>query len=102
VRRLCESSRDRAIARSIIELGRSLGLGVVGEGVTDEATRDALVALGCALGQGSLFAEPLPPPGLAAILRTRGARGYRGVLGARVPVPAPAPLPPPSPRRPAG
>ena len=94
VGRICESSRDRAIARSIIELGRSLGLEVVGEGVTDEPTREALVALGCRLGQGYLFAEPLPAAQIGALVDLRGA------LAARVAVPAPAPAPPPLPRRP--
>ncbi|MGZ4612836.1 MAG: EAL domain-containing protein, partial [Kineosporiaceae bacterium] len=68
VGRLRASGRDRAIARSIVDLGRGLGLEVVGEGVTDEATRQALVALGCRLGQGYLFTAPLAPEELAAFL----------------------------------
>ena len=102
VRRLCESSRDRAIARSIIELGCSLGLEVVGEGVTDEATRQALVALGCRLGQGYLFAEPLPAAQIGAILDLRGALAAPVVVHVPTPTPPPmpAPAPPPLPRRP--
>jgi diguanylate cyclase (GGDEF)-like protein len=114
VRRLRDSARDRAIARSIIELGRSLGLEVVGEGVPDEPTRDALIALGCVLGQGYLFAEPLPPAHLAGLFGTRGTIGgsvggnvvgsvggtVGGTVGGGVAVAAPTPGPPPSPRRP--
>jgi len=61
VRRLPGSTQDRAVARTIVDLGRGLGLEVVGEGVRDEETRDALVGIGCTLGQGYLFAEPLSP-----------------------------------------
>jgi diguanylate cyclase (GGDEF)-like protein len=91
VGRLRESSRDRAIARSIIELGDSLGLEVVGEGVTDEPTREALVGLGCRLGQGYLFAEPRPAAQIEALL------DLRSPLAARVAVAVPAPSPPPAP-----
>jgi EAL domain-containing protein (putative c-di-GMP-specific phosphodiesterase class I) len=50
---------DRAIARTVIALGRTLGLHTVAEGVETEAQRAALAALGCELGQGYLFARPL-------------------------------------------
>ena len=100
VGRLPTSGRDRAIARSIIELGRSLGLEVVGEGITDEPARDALVALGCSLGQGYLFAEPLPPAHVVGLLRARGTADTAGGPVAGVALAAPAPGPPPSPRRP--
>jgi diguanylate cyclase (GGDEF)-like protein len=62
VGRLGDSAQDRTIVRSIVDLGRTLGLDVVAQGVADEATRRALVELGCGLGQGPLFALP---PGLS-------------------------------------
>jgi EAL domain-containing protein (putative c-di-GMP-specific phosphodiesterase class I) len=49
---------DAAIVRSILALGRELGLIVIAEGVETEAQRDALVRLGCELFQGYLFARP--------------------------------------------
>ena len=61
VARLGHSARDRTIVRTIVDLGRTLGLDVVAEGVADEAARAVLVGMGCALGQGHLFAEPMPP-----------------------------------------
>jgi diguanylate cyclase (GGDEF)-like protein len=70
VGRLAGSPQDRAVARTIVRLGRDLGLEVVGEGVTDAATRDALVEIGCGLGQGHLFAEPLTPDAFADFIRT--------------------------------
>ena len=48
-----------ALARAIVDLGRSFGLTVVAEGIETEAQRDALRALGCTRGQGYLFARPL-------------------------------------------
>jgi EAL domain-containing protein (putative c-di-GMP-specific phosphodiesterase class I) len=44
-----------SIVRLIIELARSLELGVVAEGVETSRQRDALLELGCAQGQGYLF-----------------------------------------------
>ncbi len=61
VARLGASSNDRAVVRSILDLGRNLGLDVVAEGVADAATRTALLDLGCRLGQGYLFGLPMPP-----------------------------------------
>jgi diguanylate cyclase (GGDEF)-like protein/PAS domain S-box-containing protein len=49
---------DAAIVRSILALGRELGLVVIAEGVETEAQRDALLRLGCELFQGYLFARP--------------------------------------------
>jgi diguanylate cyclase (GGDEF)-like protein len=57
---LTSSERDRVIVDSTVALGRRLGLDVVAEGVEDEATRDALVGLGCELAQGFLFSRPVP------------------------------------------
>lgn len=60
VRDLDTSPEDRALAGSIIAVGHSLGLEVVAEGVETLAQRDALIQLGCRVGQGYLYAGPLP------------------------------------------
>src|SRR6202011_5074773 len=49
---IVRESRDRSIFRSTVELGHSLGLVVVAEGVEDEATLTLLSALGCDFAQG--------------------------------------------------
>ncbi|HIV56619.1 MAG TPA: EAL domain-containing protein [Candidatus Stackebrandtia faecavium] len=54
-----------AIVRSIIELGRSLNLHVVAEGVEDEATWRQLIGLKCPSAQGWFHARPMPPAALA-------------------------------------
>ena len=49
-----------AVIRSTVDLARSLDLTVVAEGVESEPQRHALWELGCAAGQGHLFARPMP------------------------------------------
>ena len=50
---------DRSIVLAILAMAESLGLDVVAEGIEEEAQREALIALGCRLGQGYLFAPAL-------------------------------------------
>ncbi|MFG2056290.1 putative bifunctional diguanylate cyclase/phosphodiesterase [Micromonospora sp. NPDC048930] len=68
-----------AVIRSTLDLGRSLDLTVVAEGVESEPQRRALWELGCTAGQGHLFARPLPAGALLAALQ-RGAGGRPGAL----------------------
>lgn len=57
---LKENSDDAVIVRSTIELGHSLGMKVVAEGIeTPEAWR-MLLAWGCDLAQGYLISPPVP------------------------------------------
>jgi diguanylate cyclase (GGDEF)-like protein len=51
---------DSVIVRSLIDLGRSLGLRIVAEGVEDEHTARLLTELGCSEGQGYLWSRPVP------------------------------------------
>ncbi|MET3804734.1 diguanylate cyclase (GGDEF)-like protein [Nakamurella sp. UYEF19] len=62
---------DHAIVRAIIDLGHSLGLRVIAEGVEEEAARDALRSLNCDELQGFLLARPMPIEKLEAWLTTR-------------------------------
>jgi EAL domain-containing protein (putative c-di-GMP-specific phosphodiesterase class I) len=66
---------DAAIVRSVIGLAHELGIEVIAEGVEDEATMNALAALGCDQVQGYFIGRPmdlaklldwLAAPGLAA------------------------------------
>jgi PAS domain S-box-containing protein len=66
---MATDASDAAIVRSVISLGRELGLTVVAEGVETDAERSKLVELGCDLAQGSLFGTPSP----AAELQITGA-----------------------------
>ncbi|MEV6704639.1 EAL domain-containing protein, partial [Micromonospora wenchangensis] len=73
------SAEAAAVIRSTLDLGRSLDLAVVAEGVESEPQRRALWSLGCAAGQGHLFARPLPAGALLAALQ-RGSGGRPGSL----------------------
>ncbi|MGZ3298269.1 MAG: putative bifunctional diguanylate cyclase/phosphodiesterase, partial [Asticcacaulis sp.] len=47
------------LVRTILALGRDLGLDVVAEGVEDMAAAERLRAMGCGMGQGYGFSRPL-------------------------------------------
>jgi diguanylate cyclase (GGDEF)-like protein len=64
--RLTNTQRGRRIVQAIVEMGRSLNLRVVAEGVEDQVTQAMLTALGVDKLQGYLFSKPLDP---AAFLR---------------------------------
>jgi diguanylate cyclase (GGDEF)-like protein len=49
-----------SIVQSIIDLGHNLGLHVVGEGVETDEIASALIAAGCEVAQGYLYARPMP------------------------------------------
>jgi diguanylate cyclase (GGDEF)-like protein len=65
---------DLAVVRSIVELGHSLGLTVVAEGVEEDVARDQLEAMGCDVAQGYLISRPLPEDRLEAWLQARTTR----------------------------
>lgn len=66
VRDLEVDEDDAAIVSAVIGLGANLGLAVVAEGVETQGQADLLRAWGCPIGQGYLFARPMP----AAAVRT--------------------------------
>jgi diguanylate cyclase (GGDEF)-like protein len=60
VRGLPDDSDDLAICTAVIAMGRALGLKVIAEGVETTAQLAVLRKLGCDVGQGYLFARPMP------------------------------------------
>ncbi|GGI93646.1 bifunctional diguanylate cyclase/phosphodiesterase [Saccharopolyspora subtropica] len=66
---------DMAVVRSIVELGHSLSLVVVAEGIEDDAARDLLVEMGCDVAQGYLISRPLSEERFEAWLQARTKRG---------------------------
>lgn len=60
VRDLPTGERDRAIAQTIVDLGRHLQLEVIAEGIESSDQLDVLIACGCGFGQGWLLGRPLP------------------------------------------
>lgn len=72
VHRMTESATDRTIVRTILDLGSSLDLSVVAEGIESQDTRAMLQRLGCRVAQGFAFGSPVPAEELTAHLARRG------------------------------
>jgi diguanylate cyclase (GGDEF)-like protein/PAS domain S-box-containing protein len=74
VRDVLIDPNDAVIAKTIVALARSLGLGVIAEGVETEAQRDFLAAAGCYAYQGYYFCRPLPVEEFETMLSRLEAR----------------------------
>ena len=62
-------SSDKAeLTRTIVQLGQSLGLTTVAEGIEEVSQLHALQTMRCDLGQGYLLSYPLRPAEIAALL----------------------------------
>jgi len=55
-----ESTTDRAVVKTIVELGHNLGCKVIAEGVENQTTLDSLISLNVDKIQGFFFSKPLP------------------------------------------
>jgi diguanylate cyclase (GGDEF)-like protein len=66
---------DAVIVRSTAELGRSLGLRVVAEGVEGALAWEMLRRFGCDLAQGYFLSPPIPGADVAPLVRRRRAMG---------------------------
>lgn len=67
------SGKAEAILDGAIKLARSLGLGVVAEGIETEAQHAYLREAGCELGQGYLFARPMIGTRVPHFVQSRSA-----------------------------
>ena len=74
-----------AIARAIVDLGRTLGLKVVAEGIEQPDQAEWLVSLGCPLGQGYLFSRPMGVDATEAFLAADATRRVQGPPGTSTP-----------------
>ena len=62
-----DGEREPAVVKAMISMAADAGLEVIAEGVETQTQCDRLVRLGCRLGQGYLFALPLPPDSMTTI-----------------------------------
>ncbi len=60
VSRIGSDSAARTLVESVIAMARRLGLRTVAEGIETEQQHEILLALDCDMGQGYLFAKPMP------------------------------------------
>jgi len=64
VRNMQVSSSDRIVVEKTVEIGHELGMTVVAEGVETAEQLEFLREIGCDIGQGYYFSEPLAPEAL--------------------------------------
>lgn len=69
VQDLLEDDDDATIVRAIIQLGKSLGMQVIAEGVETAEQEAYIIAQGCHEGQGYHYSKPLPARELTAFLK---------------------------------
>ncbi|CAE6899812.1 GGDEF domain/EAL domain protein [Pseudomonas marincola] len=69
VQDLLDDEDDATIVRAIIQLGKSLGMQVIAEGVETVEQERYIIAEGCNEGQGYFYSRPLPARELTPLLR---------------------------------
>ncbi|AZD31438.1 c-di-GMP phosphodiesterase (BifA) [Pseudomonas chlororaphis] len=69
VQDLLDDDDDATIVRAIIQLGKSLGMQVIAEGVETAEQEAYIIAEGCHEGQGYHYSKPLPARELSAYLK---------------------------------
>jgi EAL domain-containing protein (putative c-di-GMP-specific phosphodiesterase class I) len=71
------NDQDAVIVRTLVDLGRSLGLRTVAEGVESQEARDMLRDFGCDEAQGYLFSRAIPAEQFTAWLTRHDVRRIR-------------------------
>jgi EAL domain-containing protein (putative c-di-GMP-specific phosphodiesterase class I) len=74
VQRMMFEKKTAAIVRSVLALGKELGITVLAEGIETEGQFAMLQRLGCEQVQGFLFAKPVPAREARALLSTPWGR----------------------------
>jgi diguanylate cyclase (GGDEF)-like protein len=68
------------LTKTIVQVGRDLGMQVVAEGIEQPRQLAELKEMGCGYGQGFLVARPMGAPGVEALIRT-GSGTELGISG---------------------
>jgi EAL domain-containing protein (putative c-di-GMP-specific phosphodiesterase class I) len=68
---IVSSKTQQRLVASIIEIGKSMGIEIIAEGVETMAHAHVLRELGCTTLQGYAFAKPMPSEALMAFLQAR-------------------------------
>jgi EAL domain-containing protein (putative c-di-GMP-specific phosphodiesterase class I) len=89
------SAADRSIVEAVIALAHGLRISVVAEGIETEAQFEILRAMGCDVGQGYLFARPLPAVEAGRLLSPGRSSASTRAEPLTAPVADPVPLPGP-------
>ncbi|WP_157465775.1 putative bifunctional diguanylate cyclase/phosphodiesterase [Colwellia sp. TT2012] len=68
VKNICHSTNELQIVKAIIGMSKSLSITNVAEGIEDKATAELLAELGCDMGQGYFWSEPVVQQEFIALL----------------------------------
>jgi EAL domain-containing protein (putative c-di-GMP-specific phosphodiesterase class I) len=68
---MADSPESGALVRTLVQLGKSLGLETLAEGIEESEQRTQLEHEQCDSGQGYLFARPLEPAAVESYLADR-------------------------------
>jgi len=71
VSQMLDDRYSREIVRTVIGVAGVIGARVVAEGVETAAERDALLAMGCHIGQGYYYSRPLSAKAFRSLLESR-------------------------------
>jgi diguanylate cyclase (GGDEF)-like protein/PAS domain S-box-containing protein len=82
VQGVAESTVDSAIVRAVIDLANAMGISAVAEGVETREQVSGLKMLGCQVGQGFYFSQPLRPEEFDELLTCHFARTAVSSVGA--------------------
>jgi diguanylate cyclase (GGDEF)-like protein len=75
VREIGRKGDAEAITKAIVNLGRSLGIEVLAEGIETAEEELYLLGLGCRMGQGHLYSRAVPSEAVALMLARQMLRG---------------------------
>jgi diguanylate cyclase len=76
---MAESSEAGTLIRTLVQLGKSLGLETLAEGIEDESQYSQLEREQCDSGQGFLYARPLDADAVEEFVRGRTGKITTGV-----------------------
>ena len=75
---IAEDPRRTAFAQAIIRMGKTLGLGLIAEGVETAEQSERLQSLGCRFAQGFYFSKPVPAEEIQHMLNSSHATRVAG------------------------
>lgn len=82
-----QDNKSTELVRTIVQLGRNLGVDVIAEGIETPAQQHALHLLDCPLGQGYWFSMPVPAGRLGELLSADGPLPLTDLVPATGPSP---------------
>ena len=73
IRQMTYSGENMEVVRTIVQLARHLGHGVIAEGIETDGQLALLQNLGCDIGQGYLISRPLDPERALLLTKKKGS-----------------------------